>query len=321
MRILTTPSPRLSVASSHFVKIASNFALGTRILKTGKVVWIKGVPQSRLFKIRTFHAHPHDPGVVFKVWVKLKGQPKVEGLFKPFQIHYRDGYTELAACQLAARLGVRQPPCVERSFTRKELAPALKLVRGKYKEMLSWEGNRLRGFFRLWAPKFRTRIGRLTPSREKLLRLATKIRPRGSCGKHPICRQLSEVFVFDYLISNNDRPYNVGTVKTSANGVLLYVIDWGDGFSGSARAQKRKWWMKKAFRSLRRFSRPLLHKLGNLSMADLKRVLSDSKGKPLVSEFHTQRAWKTRADILKRVGKIKRRYGEAVFFPPSSSGP
>lgn len=315
LKMVTTPVRSLKVSTPSFSKVATDFNKGKQLLESSPILKKKGTYKIKVSKIRSVRHYPADPGVIFKITLKGPSNRPISAVFKPFQTRYQDGFKELAACKLAAFLRVRQPPCGERSLTRTQLKKVLSKVPSRYRRMLKWDGNELKGFVRLWAPKFKTRIGRLAPSRDKMLALAKQIRPRGRCRSHAMCRDMSDLFVFDFLISNNDRQYNVGTIRTASKKLLLFPIDWGDGFTGNAKSMKRKIWYRKAFYSLVRFRRSLVQSLKRLDRATVDKLTSDSGGSPLISTFQRDRLMDAKKKILKRTAKLKKRYGSKIYFP------
>ena len=315
LRMVITPVRSLKVSSRPFSRVATDFNKGKKLLESSPLLKKNGAYAVKVSKIRSVRHYPADPGVIFKITMKGPSNHPISAVFKPFQTRYKDGFKELAACKLAAFLRVRQPPCGERALTRAQLKKALSKVPSRYRRMLKWNGNELRGFVRLWAPKFKTRIGRLAPSRDKMLALAKQIRPRGRCSNHAMCRDMSDLFVFDFLISNNDRQYNVGTIRTAAKKLLLFPIDWGDGFTGNAKSMKRKIWYRKAFYSLFRFRRSLVQALKRLNRATVDKLTSDSDGAPLISTFQRNRLMDAKKKILKRTSQLEKRYGSKIYFP------
>jgi hypothetical protein len=314
LRTVTTPVRSLKVSSKYFVSVASNFQKGAKLLKTAPLVNKSARHAVQVSKIRSYRHYPNDPGVIFRATVQTPGGEPVAGVFKPFQKRYQDGFKELAACRIAAHLSIRQPPCTQRFFKRNELKRALRKVPRKYRRLLIWQKDRLYGFFRLWAPRYKTRVGRLAPSRDNLLGLAKQIRPRGNCANHRICRDMSDLLVFDFLISNNDRQYNVGTIRPGPKKILLFPIDWGDGFTGNAKSMKRKIWYRKAFYSLVRFRRSLIAAIQSLSRQKLVTLTTGDRGRSLISKFQRDRLMAARKAILKRVKKLQARYGAKIFF-------
>ncbi len=314
LRQITTPARNHKRASKKFEELFMDFRKGKKILETAPLAKEKDLYDTRVLKLRNVRTHPSNPGIVFKINVEGPSGEPVSAIFKPFQARYRDGFNELAACKTGEYLGVHQPACGERTLTRNQLSHALKKIPARYQNMLQWEDDKLRGFVRLWAHGFRPAIGRLAPSRDNMLAMARQIRPEGICNNHQICLNMSDVLILDFMISNNDRQYNIGTVLTSENNMLLFPIDFGDGFTGDAEAMKRKIWYRRAFFSLVRFRKTLIESIRRLDRRTVERLTSDSKGSPLVSPFHRDRMLEKRAAVLKRVGELEEKLGDQIFF-------
>jgi hypothetical protein len=314
LHTVTTPVRSLKVSRKAFVEVATSFQKGSRLLQSAPIAKKDGRYLVKVTKIRSVRHHPVDPGIILRATVKTPDGDEVSAVFKPFQRRYRDGFKELAACRLAAHLGVRQPPCTERTMTKAQLERALDDVPAKYRRLLIWDGDKLRGFFRLWAERFKTRVGRLAPSRENLLGLAKQIRPKGSCANDRICRDMSDLLVFDYLIGNNDRQYNVGTIRPAPNKLLMFPIDWGDAFTGNEKSMARKVWYRKAFYALARYRRSLIAGIQALSRKKIARLTTNSQGKPLINAFQRDHMMKQRKEILERVRRLVKTYGDRIFF-------
>ena len=312
--MLTRPPNRLQPCSQALADLVADFQKGQKILASAPIRLSHGKPDIHVSKLRTFRTHRVDPGVIFRMTVQGPSGP-VAAIFKPFQSRYRDGYVELAACRLAAHLGVRQPPCGERTVTREQMKWALAEMPKSYWGLLKWDGDRLRGYVRLWAERFRRRLGRLTPSRAQMLLLARQIRPGGACGSLPICRDLSNLLVTDYVVANNDRRFNVGSILTPQRQVMLFPIDWGDALSGGRQGMRRKIWMRKAFFALRRFDRVLVDRLRTLDMPTLRRLYSDSAGRLLVRPFYVKHSFQVVREVLRRIDELHRLMGDRIFFP------
>ncbi len=311
---LTRPPSRLQPSPQGLVDLVADFAKGQRIVTSAPIRLVRGKPDIHVSKLRTFRIHPVDPGVIFRMTLQGPLGP-VAVIFKPFQSRYRDGYVELAACRLASYLGVRQPPCGERILSRKDMQGALAEIPKRYWGLLKWDGDGLRGYVRLWADRFRRRIGRLTPSRAQMLILAKEIRPGGACGSLPICRDLSNLLLTDFVVANNDRRFNVGSILTPQNQVLLFPIDWGDALSGGRQGMHRKVWMRKAFFAMRRFDRTLVARLRALDEPSLRRLYSDTSGRLLVRPFYLHHSFQVMQKVLRRIDALHRSMGDKVFFP------
>ncbi len=312
---LTRPAPRLQPCHKAVADLVADFSRGQKVLTSGRILEKDGKPDIHVSKLRTFRTHPVDPGVIFRMTIQGPSGP-VTAIFKPFQTRYRDGYVELAACQLAAFLGVRQPPCGERTVSRAQMKWALAEIPKNYRGLLKWDGDRLRGYVRLWAGRFRRRIGRLTPSRVQMLLLAHEIRPGGACASLPICRDLGNMLLADFVVGNNDRRFNVGSILLPGGKVLLFPIDWGDALSGGGqKGMRRKVWMRKAFYAMRRFDRKVVARLKKLDEPILRKLYSDSSGHLLVRPFYLSHSLAVIHKVLARIDALHARLGDRIYFP------
>lgn len=299
------PPRSQAVESPALVRLLDDPALARRLLLKGEVVKRQGRYLVKPFIRRNTY-------VLFRVTVKLPGGGEAEVLFKPRQADYRDWATEIAACRLARHLGVVVPPCAERTLHRKVLAAALAKVPAHCQQRLRWRGDSLYGFFRVWAPGFRHRIGEHRTTRANLLTLAAWLHPRNRARvlRHPLLRRLPGLNLLDYLIYNDDRQWNLGTIRTGAKTLRLFPIDFGEGLSSGL---SRRSFSKRIFRRTSLFPARVVKRLERLDRAALRRLLRGPDGL-LVGERHVGQVLVRRKLALEHVQWATKELGKEVLF-------
>lgn len=258
---------------------------------------------------------PTEPAVMFRLVARdLRGRDLLV-LFKPRQSGYSDWATEIAACRLARLLGVAVAPCHERTVPYRVLAAVLKRLPAQHRQRLVWSGEgktrQIYGFFRLWAPQYKNRIGRLAPSEDNLWRLVAVLQPsyRDAVRRSAVLKRVSDLIVFDYLIGNNDRRNNLGAIR-GPTGTVLFPIDFGDGMR---RHADEKRFYRRLFGRLQLFRRQLIdnirHRLSARAMAKVVEGLA-----PIVAQPSLDALKRRRQLLLERIGKLQRRHGAKLFF-------
>jgi hypothetical protein len=133
--------------------------------------------------------------------------------------------------------------------------------------------------------------------------------------KHALAAQLSDLLVFDFLISNPDR-YSGGNMLTNQDGSRLYFMDNTMSFFIEPEGSEKT---RTALRRSERFSQRLFQALDRISEDALTRVLSQaSEGDYEILTRAEMRALLARRDYLKSyVAGLVERYGaqEVLYFP------
>jgi hypothetical protein len=133
--------------------------------------------------------------------------------------------------------------------------------------------------------------------------------------KRPVAAQLSDLIVFDFLISNPDR-YSGGNMKMSPDGMQLYFMDNTMAFfldpDGNGKTRP-------ALQRTQRFSRSLYRALERVSVAGLERELAAEKNSPYeILTPAEMRAVVARKEVVKKhIDDLVAMYGEekVLLFP------
>lgn len=165
----------------------------------------------------------------FRITLECSGGGTIQGLFKARQRNYRDWIGEILTYRLGRALGIRLTPTVERRFLRSELEAALAAAGPAYADLLEWEGEGdetfVRGSLTYWVPGFEFRLGEFGTTPESFERIVRWMGHRNLeyVASEPLLADLTAIFLLDFLVFNEDRHHNVGTVRRPGTDALLLV--------------------------------------------------------------------------------------------------
>lgn len=285
-------------------------ALARRVLAQG--AFVRRAGRYGTFMVRN---RPKEPALMFRLHVRLAGHPEIDVFFKPQQQGYHDWATETAVCRLANYLGVAVAPCHERRVSRAVLAGILRHVPATHKKRLRWEpdGQHIFGFFRLWAPRYRNRLGPYLPSARLLRQLAGSLRVqhRDRVLRSPLHRGLADLFVLDFLVYNNDRRRNLGSLRVGRRGFRLYPIDFGDGLTATPH---RKLLCRQLLLQTALFRRALIDKIRGLTRPQVDKLLTHPRLGLLVESAQIKLLFEQRRALLEHVRWVVQRYGPRALY-------
>ncbi|MCK5800229.1 MAG: hypothetical protein KAI47_23725 [Deltaproteobacteria bacterium] len=257
---------------------------------------------------------PTSPALMFRIGMLTSDGVAFEAFFKPRQRGYDDWATEIAACRLARALAVTIAPCAEREVPRAVLADALARVPAATRARLRWSsgGRSIFGFFRLWAPTYRGGLGRRRATASLLGQLASVLRVvnRSRVLASPLHQALSDLFVLDFLLYNNDRRRNLGVLR-DGDRLHLYPIDFGDGLTATP---KKKRLCRRLLLGTGLFRRRLLLRLHGLDCAGVRRLLTHGRFGLLVPERQLVLLMRQRRVLLGHIAWVVKRYGDRTLF-------
>jgi len=241
--------------------------------------------------------------------------------FKPAQTNLQTiPRREVAAYRLNRLLGLNAvAPAAPRMVSRDELfahlhpetVPALPRIRA---ETLFNPLGRTAGVIMYWIPEIKD-SGLDTPEgvaeSVQWLTQGTPITP----DKRSVAAQVSNLIVFDFLISNPDR-YSGGNMKMSPDGSHLYFMDNTMAFfldpDGNGKTRP-------ALQRTQRFSRSLYRALDRVSVTGLEQELAREKDSPYeILTAAEMRAVVSRRDVVKKhIDGLIAMYGEpnVLVFP------
>lgn len=265
------------------------------------------------------------------------------GYFKPEQsfsgAHW---YSEIAAHYLDRELGFgRAPPVVGRELYWPPLRNvARRAEEERIDEVVVGEDNTVRGAFigwieggvppirlgRFWerwirvegampfspyqqTAEYRALInGRLDPDDTAIAQMP-EVDPRGPIAR---VRELSDLIIFDYLISNVDRWGGEFTnVRLAGRGGPMIFLDNGAGFwIGSNRIHL----MDTRLHALQRFRRETITALEQFDIERFRRRLESDPLHPVLNEFQIRGIEERRRHVLEHIGEMRERFGERAII-------
>ena len=241
--------------------------------------------------------------------------------FKPAQTNFQTiPRKEVAAYRLNRLLGLNAvAPAAPRMISRDELlanlhpetlaaAPRIRA------ETLFNPLGKTAGVIMYWIPEIKesgldTPVGQAQGA--QWLTVGVPIVPE----KRPLAAQLSDLVVFDFLISNPDR-YSGGNMKMSADGTHLYFMDNTMAFFLDPTGNDKT---RPALQRTQRFSRHLYQALDRVSVVGLQQELAAEKDSPYeILTAAEMRAIVARRDVVKKhIDGLIAMYGEpnVLLFP------
>ncbi len=303
------PQEDQPLASKFFMHLLKTPAHTEEVLQRGEVV-----RQGERYQVRVkLRRRKREPATLFWLKVRVGKEAPIEVFFKPEQEGYRDWATEIAICRLAHYLDVRVPPCGERVFKQRVFADILAQIDPSFEKRLVWREGKIYGFVRLWAPAFTHDLGTMKSSRHNLLKLAGLFRLAHleAVRSNAILHQLSDVILLDFLVNNNDRQWNLGTLRTSSKNLVLFPIDFGDGLF--ARPSE-KHFCDLIFHRLGLFRKTVVQRLRTLDGNTLKKLFTRPDGGLLVDEKQIGRVLWQKKRALSHIAWLEKKFGEGVLY-------
>jgi hypothetical protein len=235
--------------------------------------------------------------------------------FKPAQTNLQTiPRKEVAAYRINRLLGLNAvPPAAPRLVSREELfghlhadsLPELPRIRA---ETIFNPQGKTAGVIMYWIPEIRDSGFDAGPGLQEAVQWLSQGFPIPS-EKQAMAVQLSNLAVFDFLISNPDR-YSGGNMKMSPDGTRLYFMDNTMSFFLDPAGTEKT---RPPLLRTQRFSRRLYQALDRLSLPGLEEVMTADKDSPY--EILTQaemRAVLSRRDAIKKhIAELVAQYGEA----------
>jgi hypothetical protein len=133
--------------------------------------------------------------------------------------------------------------------------------------------------------------------------------------KRPVAAQLSNLIVFDFLISNPDR-YSGGNMKMSPDGQQLYFMDNTMAFFLDPAGNDKT---RPALQRTQRFSRHLYRALDRVTVASLEHELAAEKDSPyeILTPLEMRAVVNRRDAVKKHIDGLVALYGEpnVLVFP------
>jgi len=245
--------------------------------------------------------------------------------FKPDQIHlHSNPRREIAAYRIDRLLAIgRVPPAIGRTFRLEDLTGAVDRSQAWATQRLRTEAiahhGQVRGELSWWIPVLsdayigKSRLDQTDAIVQwrRWLRAGAQI-PE---DRVELCRQLSIMTVFDFLIDNTDR-WTGNNARVSEDGAVLYFMDNTLSFSRSPRGHRKS---HVYLERVQTFSRALIERLRRLQRAQVEAVLAveETPFHPLLTEAEIDALMGRRDQILAYVDQLIATHGEeqVLVFP------
>jgi hypothetical protein len=232
--------------------------------------------------------------------------------------YYFEWKREIHGYRLGRMLGLPVVPAVERKLPRKRFDVFSGKLTEEDLEIIRWEPwGAVRGSMRYWVEALHPRrIGGRVADEAYLMEIATALHPaNGEALADPaygVYLDMGRAFVFDYLILNDDRARNLGTVIAPGGARHLVLIDQGLGFGLQTAGRKEA---KGYLDAMTLFPRDTIEKLRALDEAEiLDMLVPPSDNVIAIKPKAAAQLWTRRGEILDRVDGLHDRYGDLIWY-------
>ncbi len=243
----------------------------------------------------------------------------ITGFFKPRQEGYWDWLKEVHAYNIGRKIGAPTVPTVLRFFEKKSFTWWMNKKADSQKSMFKWEGKknpRIRGALKYWVPSyFHRRFGKKIANEDYMTAIAKSLHP-GNLEKlkkkYPLYLDVGRGIIFDYLIINEDRPENLGSILLPDGSYKLVLID--NGLSLGVEHGGRTV-MKNMFKKMRIFPRDMIDKIKALDDDELNDMLRPPDDKVMwIPEICIEQLIKRRDDIIETVKQWHDKWGDIIWY-------
>lgn len=249
----------------------------------------------------------------------VDGDEKIRAQIKVQQHNYHEWKGEIHAYVIGKRLGLHLPPVTYRTFSRKEMERLQDKMEPEDFELFIWSGagtGFVRASVRYWVESLNSRnVGGKIADEEYLLAVAASLHPGNRqelLAHYPLYLELGRAFLFDYLIYNNDRARNVGTLVLPDGSQRLILFDHGLAFGVEGKAQKSSF---QYYDAMQMMPADVVEKLKTLTEEELDAMVGKGQdGKVRLSDKVLLQIWDRRNAILEKAGKLVEAYGSAALY-------
>jgi len=243
----------------------------------------------------------------------------ITGFFKPRQSNYWDWIKEIHAYNIGRMIDAPTVPTVMRFMKKQKFSYFLGKITKQLQDNFKWEGkqkDRLRGAFKYWVPTYRHRtFGKRVIGETYMTEIAKSLHPvnkKKLREEYDLYLQLGRGIVFDYLVINEDRPENLGTILMPDGTYHMVLID--NGLSLGVEHGGRTV-MKDMFKEMLIFPRDMIEKLRVMDEDEVSAMLRPEDDQVMMlPEVCVKQLWKRRAFILDRVDTLHEKYGDVIWY-------
>jgi len=256
----------------------------------------------------------------FQILLALKDMEKpITAFFKPRQINYWDWLKEIHAARIGELINAPIIPTVMRFFEKKRFSWWLSNTPPEETTMFEWEGKKepkIRGALKYWVPSYvHRRFGMRIANEEYMNEIAESLHPANKEKlekEFPLYLELGRGIVFDYLILNEDRPENLGTILLKNGSYKLVLID--NGLSLGVEHGGRTV-MKKMFKKMRLFPKDMIEKIRSLEKSQIQEILRPADDPVMwLPEICITQFFERRDDIISTVDKWHEKWGDIIWY-------
>ena len=255
----------------------------------------------------------------FRILLEAGEGEVITGFFKPRQNNYWDWIKELHAYDIGRLIGAPTVPTVKRFMSKHKFSYFLSKITKELQDNFKWEGKKkdqLRGAFKYWVPTYRHRtFGKRIIGETYMTEIAKSLHPMNKKvlrEEHDLYLQLGRGIIYDYLIINEDRPENLGTILMPDGTYHMVLIDNGLalGVEHGGRTV-----MKNMFKAMRIFPKDMIDRIRALDEDEVSAMLRPEDDKVMMlPEVCVKQFWKRRQFILDRVDSFHEKYGDVIWY-------
>jgi len=249
----------------------------------------------------------------------VENDEKIRAQIKVQQQNYHEWKGEIHAYAIGKRLGLHLPPVTYRTFSKKEMERLEDKMQPEDFELFIWSGagaGFVRASVRYWVESLNSRtVGGKIADEEYLLAVAASLHPGNGqelLAHYPLYLELGRAFLFDYLIYNNDRARNVGTLLLPDGSHRLVLFDHGLAFGVEGKSKKSSFLY---FDAMQMMPADVVEELKTLTEEELDALVGGGQdAKVRLSDKVLSQIWDRRSAILEKAAKLVDLYGEAAFY-------
>jgi hypothetical protein len=286
-----------------------------KVLADSKIAWGRSKP-----KIKTIARMGEEARAIrFKLMLDPE---EGENFWAQYKVHQTDYYFEWKREILAYRIGklIHTPvvPAIERTLPRKPFDRFAGDMTEEDFATVSWAGSGgVRGSLRYWVESlFPRKIGTRVCDEEYMTEIATALHPANADAladdQYLVYRQMGRAIILDYLILNDDRARNLGTVKAPDGVRHLILIDNGLAFGLETSSRVKA---KGYFETMSYFPRDTIDALRELTEDEVMAIVMPKGDNVLsIKDNAATQLWQRREAILARVDSLLEKWGELIYY-------
>ncbi len=255
----------------------------------------------------------------FKLVIKPQDKESFWAQYKVRQTgYYFEWKREILSYRIGKMIGAPVTPAVERKLPQKRFQTFSNKMTEEDFALIKWEGwGAARGSLRYWIEALHPRkIGTRLADEEYLTEIAEALHPANrealAADEYLVYLEMGRAFVFDYLILNDDRARNLGTVLDPGGMRHLVLIDNGLALGLQTEGRTKA---KGYFEAMTLFPRETIDYLRAMDEEETMDLLVPPDDNILaIKEKAAEQLWERREAILARVDELHARYGDLIWY-------